>query len=104
MAGVPPRRLYRGPCRSHIEEARPAGRRLHPHQSEPTTACALRTFHSRSAKHWGIDTASSGIFAGRGRSAPGPDGEILFTRRERPQLRAIVVLNWFAELDARRSP
>jgi eukaryotic-like serine/threonine-protein kinase len=44
------------------------------------------------------------IFAGRGRSAPGPDGEILFTRRERPQLRAIVVLNWFAELDARRSP
>jgi hypothetical protein len=29
---------------------------------------------------------------------------ILFTRRARPQLRTIVVLNWLAELDAAGSP
>jgi hypothetical protein len=29
---------------------------------------------------------------------------MLFARRERPPLRGIVVLNWFAELDARRIP
>jgi eukaryotic-like serine/threonine-protein kinase len=51
-----------------------------------------------------FDTRGYRLFAGRGRSALGPDGEILFTRRERQQLRAIVVLNWFAELDARPSP